>query len=90
MRVWIDPAECMGAGTCAQIAPHVFTARGDGTWVVQEHEQYFGTRVVFDGGSGPGHSPDGAHGIARVPEALFDAVIEAADQCPGECIFMEV
>ena len=29
-RVWIDADACMGAGTCAQIAPDVFQARHDG------------------------------------------------------------
>lgn len=90
MRVWIDPVECMGAGTCSQIVPETFRARGDGTWVVQEHERFFGAAVVFDGGAGPGHGPDGSQGVARVPDELSDAVIDAAEQCPGECIYVEV
>lgn len=88
--VWIEPEACMGAGTCEQVAPQVFAARGDGTWVVKEDEAFFGTTTVFDGTSGPGRGPDGFHGAARVPDLVADAVIDAAELCPGECIHMEV
>jgi ferredoxin len=90
MKVWIEPGECMGAGTCAQIAPEVFHARSDGTWAVKEDAAFFGATVVFDGGSGPGRGPEGADGLARVPDQMLDVVIDAAEQCPAECIFMEV
>lgn len=86
MKVWIDPHECMGAGTCAQIAPEVFHPRGDGTWVVKEDGAFFGTTTVFDGVN----APDGPNGIARIPDPMLVAVLDAAEQCPGECIFMEV
>ena len=86
MKVWIDPADCMGAGTCEQIAPPVFHPRGDGTWVVKEDAGFFGTTTLFDGTS----APDGAGGTARIPDGLLDAVIDAAEQCPGECIYVEV
>jgi ferredoxin len=29
-------------------------------------------------------------GMATVPDDLLEAVIESADECPGECIFIEV
>ena len=29
-------------------------------------------------------------GIANFPDGQLDAVIESADECPGECIFIEV
>jgi len=86
--VWIDGDNCMGAGTCAQIVPDVFHARADGIWAVKESEKYFGEKVVFDGGIGPGHGPDGIEGLARVPAGLLDLVIEAAEECPAECIFV--
>jgi ferredoxin len=89
-RVWIDVDECMGAGTCAQIAPEVFEARHDGTFAVKEEAAYFGTAIVFDGLSGEGHGPDGVHGQARVPDHLVDLVVEAAEECPAECIYLEV
>ncbi|MSW93095.1 MAG: ferredoxin, partial [Actinobacteria bacterium] len=34
--------------------------------------------------------PGGAAGLANVPAGQEDAVIESADECPGECIFIEV
>jgi ferredoxin len=79
----------MGAGTCSQIAPEVFHQRNDGIWAVQELAAHFGTTVVFDGASNPGHGPDGYEGRARIPEILLEAVIEAAEECPGECIHVE-
>ena len=90
MKVWIDQDECMGAGTCEQVAPEVFEARADGLWVVREDASHFGTTTVFDGKQGEGHGPDGVAGLARVPEALSEAVLEAAEECPGECIHAEV
>ncbi|REK17880.1 MAG: ferredoxin [Actinobacteria bacterium] len=88
-KVWIDADECMGAGTCAQVAPQVFHNRGDGLWAVKESGQFFETETVFDGGSGPGHGPDGFDGKARVPDSLLELVIDAAQECPGECIYVE-
>ena len=87
-RVWIDADACMGAGTCAQIAPDVFHARRDGTWAVKEAAAHFGSTVVFDGLIGEGHGPDGFQGQARVPEHLVDLVFEATEECPAECIFV--
>jgi ferredoxin len=87
--VWIDTDECMGAGTCAQIAPQIFTDRGDGVWAVKESATYFDREVVFDGLTGEGHGPDGYAGRARVPESLLDLVVEAAEECPGECIHVD-
>jgi len=88
--VWIDGDACMGAGTCSQIAPQVFHQRGDGMWAVKEEAAHFGETVVFDGGNAPGHGPEGVNGRARVPDSLLQAVIDAAEECPGECIFVEV
>lgn len=88
-KVWIDGDACMGAGTCAQIVPDVFHGRADGIWAVKEDVKYFGETVIFDGGGSPGHGPEGFDGKARVPEQLLELVIEAAEECPGECIFVE-
>ena len=88
--VWIDGDACMGAGTCSQVAPDVFHARGDGTWAVKEEAAHFGETVIFDGSSAPGHGPDGYGGKARIPDGMLEVVIEAAEECPGECILVEV
>ena len=80
----------MGAGTCAEIVPDVFSARHDGTWAVKEAAAHFGSTIVFNGLSGDGHGPDGIEGQARVPSHLVDVVVEAAEECPAECIFIEL
>lgn len=90
MKVWIDQYECMGAGTCEQVAPGVFTQRQDGVWVVREDPAFFGTEMIFDGMPGEGHGPEGVEGKARVPRQLADQVLDAADECPAECIYTEV
>ena len=33
--------------------------------------------------------PGGSAGMAAVPGELEDAVVEASEECPGECIFIE-
>jgi ferredoxin len=89
LLVWIDQDLCTGDGICEEITPDVFTSRDDGLWVVKEEEEHFGRTKVFDGGDGEGHGPDGATGLARVPDHLLDDAIESAEECPGECIFFE-
>lgn len=85
MMVWIDQDLCTGDGICEEITPDVFEGRDDGLWVVKETAKYFGTTKLFDGVDGP----EGAAGLARVPAALHDDVIESAEECPGECIMIE-
>ena len=31
-----------------------------------------------------------AQGTASVPENLVEDVVDAADECPGECIFIDI
>jgi len=85
LMVWIDQDLCTGDGICEEIAPDVFQARDDGLWVVKETASNFGSDIVFDGNQGP----DNAKGVARVPNADTDDVVEAATECPGECIMIE-
>ena len=35
------------------------------------------------------NEPGGSAGMAGVPDDLKDAVVEASEECPGECIFIE-
>lgn len=77
MRVWIDQDLCTGDGLCAEIAPEVFTLLDDGlAYVVQDGE------VLAE--------PGGSRSVAVVPDGMDDLVVEAAQECPGECIFIEV
>ena len=31
-----------------------------------------------------------ADGVATVPQGKVDSTIESAEECPGECIFLEI
>ena len=85
LMVWIDQDLCTGDVICEEISPEVFLGRDDGLWVVKEDAKFFGDTVVFDGEQ----APDGGRGLARVPDALIEDVIESAEECPGECIMIE-
>ena len=85
LMVWIDQDLCTGDGICEEICPDVFVGRDDGLWVVKEEASHYGKTVVFDGAE----APDGARGVARVPDSLIEATVEAAEECPGECIMIE-
>ena len=77
MKVWIDQDLCTGDGLCEEIAPDVFTLLDDGLAYVKE-----GDKVFSD--------PGGAEGIAVVAAGQEEASIDSAEDCPGECIFIEV
>jgi ferredoxin len=34
-------------------------------------------------------NPASHEGLARIPDGEIESVIEAAEECPGECIFIE-
>ena len=76
MKVWIDQDLCTGDGLCEEIAPDVFTLLDDGLAYVKEGSKVF-------------NAPGGAEGLAIIPDGQLDAVIESAEECPGECIFIE-
>jgi ferredoxin len=76
MKVWIDQDLCTGDGICEEIAPAVFTMLDDNLAYVKESD------LVRS-------NPGGAAGMALVPDGLEDAVRDAAEECPGECIFIE-
>jgi ferredoxin len=77
MKVWIDQDLCTGDGLCEEIAPSVFTLLDDGLAYVKE-----GAKVFSD--------PGGPEGLANVVEKDHDGTIESAEECPGECIFIEM
>jgi ferredoxin len=85
MRVWIDQDLCTGDGQCFEICPDVFLLHDDGCSYLS---------YVRDAGES-GYGPDGtprftmSSGIAEVPPSLEQAVVDAADYCPGACIFIE-
>ena len=85
VKVWIDQDLCTGDGLCAEIAPDIFFGLDDGLYYVKEASENFGAEKLFDGNA----NPAGAEGMARVPEDGLERTIEAAEECPGECIFIE-
>jgi ferredoxin len=75
MKVWIDQDLCTGDGLCEEICPSVFTLLDDGLAYVKQAD------LVMN-------EPGGSSQMAGVPSDLEDAVTEAAEECPGECIFI--
>jgi ferredoxin len=74
MRVWVDQDACVGNGICEEICPEVFVLV-DG-----------GIAYVRDGGRALPGGPDGAR---SVPPSLEASVLEAAEECPAACIYVE-
>ena len=87
MRVWIDQDLCTGDGLCAEIAPDIFQMDADGLAYVKE--------VDWPNLGGPAGSGTTVpvyvmgEGMATVPADQLDAVIDSAEECPGECIYIE-
>jgi ferredoxin len=86
MKVWIDQDLCTGDGLCAEICPDIFEMHDDGLAYVKE--AFWPNRL---GASGEGDEPalQMAEGTASVPDSLLESVVESAEECPGECIFIE-
>ncbi len=77
MRVWIDQDLCTGDGLCVDHCGDVFVQLEDGiAYVVQSGS------VLND--------PGGSASLAAVRPRLVSQVIDAAEACPGECIFIEI
>jgi ferredoxin len=74
--VWIDQDLCTGDGLCTDYAPDVFTILEDGIAYVLED----GLAL---------NDPGGSRQMAVIPESLLREVVDAAEACPGECIFIE-
>lgn len=85
IKVWIDQDLCTGDGLCAEIAPDIFEMADDGLAYVKEVAW---PNLKGPDGSAPGPVYTMAAGQADVPDALLEAVIDSAEDCPGECIFI--
>lgn len=77
VRVWIDQDLCTGDGLCIDHCPDVFVQLEDGIAYVAEE----GLVLSDPGGSGS---------LAYVPRRHYQSVVDAAEACPGECIFIEM
>ena len=80
VKVWIDQDLCTGDGLCAEIAPDVFVMMPDGLAYVQENGK------IYAAAAG---NIEGSAVLASFSDDRIDDVVEAADDCPGECIFIE-
>ena len=74
MKVWVDQDLCTGDGLCEELCPEVFTLQS-------------GISYVQDA-AGP-KMQGGSTGMVDIPAHCIDAVFDAAEECPGECIFVE-
>ena len=90
MKVWIDQDLCTGDGLCVEICPGLFDMHDDGLAYVKEADwkSLYGPDTDRADKSTPRLQM--ADGTATVPEELAETAIEAAEECPGECIFLEV
>ncbi len=71
LQVWVDQNLCTGDGLCVQYAPEVFEFDVDGLAYVKDD-------------SGELQLAEGSR--VGVPAHLRLEVIDAAKECPGECI----
>jgi ferredoxin len=71
VRVWVDQDLCTGDGLCVQYAPEVFEFDVDGLAYVKD---------------GAGELQMAAGARVDVPAHLRLEVVDAARDCPGECI----
>ena len=76
LKVWIDQDLCTGDGLCEEISPAVFALLDDGLAYVKQ-----GSDILSD--------PGGAAALADIPDKEIEGVVESAEECPGECIFIE-
>ena len=74
MLVWIDQDCCTGAGLCVDRCPELFIVLEDGIGYVR-----YGDSVLTDP----------AVAGSKVPVRLERDAIDAAEHCPGECIYFE-
>lgn len=75
MNVWIDQDLCTGDGLCEEICPPVFHLVDSLSYVI--------------GPNGQPMMAGGPNSCAEIAPATLDAVLDAAEECPGECIFIE-
>lgn len=75
MRVLVDQDLCTGDGLCEEIAPDLFQLAADGLCYVRQGGQLLRGR--------------GPAAVGQVAPEAEESAREAAEECPGECIFLE-
>lgn len=77
LHVWIDQDLCTGDGLCTDHCPELFVLLEDGI-----------SYVVGPDGQAR-NDPGGSQSMAPVADHQVTAAVGAAEDCPGECIFLE-
>jgi ferredoxin len=85
-RVWIDQDLCTGDGLCTEICPSLFEMHDDGLAYVKESDW---PNLMGPTGSGQEPALQMSSGTASVPDPVLADCIDAAEECPGECIFLD-
>jgi len=79
-KVWIEQDLWTGDALCTEIVSELFVMGSDNLAYVKD------SLGVYDG---LGELPPGPRGLATFALDDVELVYEAAEDCPGECIFME-
>jgi ferredoxin len=74
MRVWIDQDCCTGAGLCVDHCPELFVVLEDGIGYVHLSGVVLG---------------EGIKSSVAVPPRYERAAVDAAERCPGECVYLD-
>lgn len=77
MHVWIDQDLCTGDGLCTDHCPEIFVILEDGIAYVRD-------------GMEIGNDPGGSGSMVPVAPDYQQRVVDSAELCPGECIFIEI
>lgn len=75
---------CTGDGLCVEICPEIFFMHDDGLAYVKSEFDPSGMQNEM-----PKHRMGGEDGLVSFEDRLLESVIESAEECPGECIFIE-
>lgn len=79
-KVWIEQDLCTSDGLCTEIAPDIFEMGSDRLAYVKDE------KGLYDGQD---DLPAGSLGLADFALKDLETVYESAEECPGDCIFIE-
>lgn len=80
--VWLDQDLCTGDGICFELAPDIFFGHSDGLYYVKEATDKTGLGL-------DGEPKNKGTDTVKIPVKLLNDVIDAAEECPGTCIYLE-
>lgn len=77
--VSIEQVDCTSCGLCEEVEPKIFYIANDGIAYVKEEGSDTPQEPVIVGFAG----------TVAVSSALLNNAIDAAEECPGECIYLQ-